>query len=66
MQSYSPPTTVIQTVTASYDVPQSNLMTNLKEKAEAEQTNWQFQRDTQLTQINQGGTAHTIILTKQL
>ena len=44
---YSSPTTVTQTVTALYAVPQSSLVIILKELAKVKQTNWQLRKSIQ-------------------
>ena len=43
-QTYRPPTTVTQTVTTSYTVPQSSLVTILKQFARAKQMNHQLRK----------------------
>ena len=47
---------ITQTVTASYTVPQSSLVTILKELAKAKETNQQLKRNMQLNQENEVGT----------
>ena len=44
-QPYSPPTTVTQTITASYAVPQPSFETILKEFAMAKQTKQQLKKE---------------------
>ena len=61
---YNPPTTVTQTVTVFYFVPQSNLVTIIKELAKTKQTTWQFKRNVQSTQMNQGDIPQSVVYTK--
>ena len=53
VQPYSPPTTVTQTMTASYVVLTSSLVTIFRELAKAKQTNWPLKKNVHLTQPNQ-------------